>query len=81
MCGSPSRPPSSSPVGPASPPGSLLRTASSAVLRRESVLRESAIGRVSVRLVLPLGAVLLPAFMCTTVIPLVVVMTRGFLGT
>ena len=62
-------------------PGSLLRTASSAGLRRESVLRESAIGRVSVRLVLPLGAVLLPAFMCTTVIPLVVVMTRGFLGT
>lgn len=61
-------------------PGPLLRTASSAVLRRESVLRESAIGRVSVRLVLPLGAVLLPAFMCTTVIPLVIVMTRGFLS-
>lgn len=61
-------------------PSSLLLTASDAVRRRESVLRESEIGRVGVRLVLPLGAVLLPAFMCTTVVPLVVVMTEGFLG-
>lgn len=60
-------------------PGSLLLTASRAVLRRESVLRESAIGRVGVRLVLPLGAVLLPAFMCTTVVPLLIVMTTDFL--
>lgn len=60
-------------------PGPLLRTAAGAVLRRESEHRESAIGRVSVRLVLPLGAVLLPAFMCTTVIPLVIVMSQGFL--
>lgn len=61
-------------------PGPLLLTAAQSVTRRESVLREGAIGRVSVRLVLPLGAVLLPAFMCTTVIPLVLVMARGFLG-
>ena len=60
-------------------PSTLLLSAATAIIRRESVHRESAIGGVSVRLVLPLGAVLLPAFMATTVIPLVLVMTRGFL--
>lgn len=62
------------------PPSPLLLTASRSVLRHESVVRESAIGRVTVRLVLPLGTVLLPAFMFTTVIPLIVFMTRDFLG-
>lgn len=62
------------------PPGPLLLTASRSVLRREIVARESAIGRVTVRLVLPLGAVLLPAFMFTTVIPLIAFMTRDFVG-
>jgi pilus assembly protein TadC len=61
-------------------PGPLLRTAADVILRRESVTQETAIGRVSVRLVLPLGLVLLPAFMGTTVLPLVLVMTRGQLG-
>jgi Flp pilus assembly protein TadB len=61
-------------------PGRLLRTAANAILRRESVTQETAIGRVSVRLVLPLGLVLLPAFMGTTVVPLVLVMTQGHLG-
>lgn len=62
------------------PPGPLLETAGRAVLRRESEAREVAIGRAGVRLVLPLGLVLLPAFMCTTVMPLLLVMTRGHLG-
>lgn len=61
-------------------PGPLLFTASGAILRRESAAQEVAIGRVSVRLVLPLGLVLLPAFMCTTVVPLVLVMTRDYLA-
>jgi hypothetical protein len=60
-------------------PGSLLHAAAGAVLRRESVSRESAIAGVSVRLVLPLGLVLLPAFMCTTVLPLLLVLARGYL--
>jgi hypothetical protein len=60
-------------------PGPLLATSAGAVLRRESEVREVAIGTAGVRLVLPLGLVLLPAFMCTTVIPLVLVMTRGHL--
>ncbi|MGA8046047.1 MAG: type II secretion system F family protein [Dermatophilaceae bacterium] len=58
------------------PPGPLLATAARGVLRRESEAREVAIGRAGVRLVLPLGLVLLPAFMCTTVLPLLLVMTR-----
>lgn len=61
-------------------PGPLLRTAADAILRRESVTQEAAIGRVSVRLVLPLGLVLLPAFMGTTVVPLILVMTEGHLA-
>lgn len=61
-------------------PAALLLGAATTILRRESVARESSIGRVSVRLVLPLGVALLPAFMCTTVIPLVIAMTAGFLG-
>jgi hypothetical protein len=61
------------------PPGPLLATAARSVLRRESEAREVAIGSAGVRLVLPLGLVLLPAFMCTTVLPLVMVMTRGSL--
>ena len=62
------------------PPGPLLATASRDLLRREGDIQEAAIGRVGVRLVLPLGLVLLPAFMCTTVLPLVLVMTRRQLG-
>lgn len=61
-------------------PGPLLLAASGAILRRESAAQEAAIGRASVRLVLPLGVALLPAFMCTTVVPLVLLMTRGYLG-
>ena len=57
-------------------PGPLLATAARSILRRESEAREVAIGRAGVRLVLPLGLVLLPAFMCTTVLPLLLVMTR-----
>lgn len=61
-------------------PATLLVSAADTVLRRESEARESLIGSVSVRLVLPLGIALLPAFMCTTVIPLLIVMTAGFLA-
>ena len=60
-------------------PSPLLRAAATAILRKESAAREAAIGRVSVRLVLPLAGLLLPAFMCTTVVPLILVMTRGYL--
>lgn len=62
-------------------PGPLLRAAARATLRRESVAQEAAIGRVTVRLVLPLGLVLLPAFMGTTVLPLILVMTKDYVGT
>jgi len=62
-------------------PGPMLRAAARAILRRESVAQEAAIGRVSVRLVLPLGLVLLPAFMGTTVLPLILVMTKDYVGT
>lgn len=61
-------------------PAALLVSAAGTVLRRESEARESLIGSAGVRLVLPLGLALLPAFMCTTVIPLVMVMTTGFLA-
>lgn len=61
-------------------PGSLLRSAARTILRRESVVQETAIGRAGVRLVLPLGTVLLPAFMATTVLPLVLAMTGDHLA-
>lgn len=61
-------------------PAALLLGAAATILRRESAAREASIGRVSVRLVLPLGLALLPAFMCTTVVPLVIVMTSGSLA-
>lgn len=60
-------------------PGSLLGSAARTIQRRESVIQESAIGRVGVRLVVPLGTLLLPAFMATTVLPLVLAMTGDHL--
>ena len=61
-------------------PGGLLRAAARAILRRENVAAEADIARAAVRLVLPLGLVLLPAFMGTTVLPLVLVMTGDSLA-
>lgn len=57
-------------------PGPALR-AGAADLRREAVGEvEVATARLGVRLVLPLGLTFLPAFVLTTVVPLVLALTR-----
>ena len=62
------------------PPGPLLLAAAED-LRRESLERvELAGARVGVRLVAPLGLVLLPAFCLTTVVPLVVALAGQMLA-
>ncbi len=53
------------------PPGPLLVTASDDLHRAELDRLEVAAAQVGVRLVVPLGLVLLPAFCLTTVVPLV----------
>lgn len=58
------------------PPGPSLRQAATD-LRREAVAEvEVATARLGVRLVLPLGLAFLPAFLLTTVVPLVLALTR-----
>lgn len=58
------------------PPGPSLRQAATD-LRRESVAGvEVATARLGVRLVVPLGLAFLPAFLLTTVLPLVLALTR-----
>ena len=54
------------------PPGPLLLTAADDLRRSELERLEVAAAKVGVRLVAPLGLVLLPAFCLTTVVPLVV---------
>ena len=54
------------------PPGPLLTAASDDLHRAELDRLEMSAARVGVRLVAPLGLVLLPAFCLTTVVPLVV---------
>jgi pilus assembly protein TadC len=54
------------------PPGPLLTSASDDLHRAELDRLEVAAAQVGVRLVAPLGLVLLPAFCLTTVVPLVV---------
>jgi pilus assembly protein TadC len=54
------------------PPGPLLMAASDDIHRAELDRLEVAAAQVGVRLVAPLGLVLLPAFCLTTVVPLVV---------
>lgn len=58
------------------PPGAALRQAATD-LRRDAVADvEVATARLGVRLVLPLGLAFLPAFVLTTVLPLVLALTR-----
>lgn len=61
------------------PPADLLTTAA-ADLRRDRASRlETAAARLGVRLVLPLGLLFLPAFILTTVLPLVLALATGVL--
>ena len=61
------------------PPGPLLTAASDDLHRAELDRLEMSAARVGVRLVAPLGLVLLPAFCLTTVVPLVVALGRQLL--
>lgn len=59
------------------PPAGLLRDAA-ADLRRDALARvEAATARLSVRLVVPLGLAFLPAFVLTTVVPVVLALAGG----
>jgi pilus assembly protein TadC len=62
------------------PPGPLLLAAADELRRASLEQVELAAARVGVRLVAPLGLVLLPAFCLTTVVPLVVALGRQMLG-
>lgn len=62
------------------PPATLLMTASDDLRRADLERLEVVAAQVGVRLVLPLGLVLLPAFCLTTVVPLVVAIGRNLLG-
>lgn len=62
------------------PPATLLMTASDDLRRADLERLEVASAQVGVRLVLPLGLVLLPAFCLTTVVPLVVAIGRNLLS-
>lgn len=61
-------------------PGRLLTAAADDLHRAELEQLEIAAARVGVRLVAPLGLVLLPAFCLTTVVPLVLALGRQLLG-
>lgn len=63
------------------PPATLLMTASDDLRRADLERLEVVAAQVGVRLVLPLGLVLLPAFCLTTVVPLVVAIGRNLLNT
>ncbi len=60
-------------------PGPLLTTAADDLSRTEIDRLEIAVAQVGVRLVAPLGLVLLPAFCLTTVVPLVIALGRQLL--
>jgi hypothetical protein len=62
------------------PPGPLLLAAADDLRDAELERVEVAAGRVGVRLVAPLGLVLLPAFCLTTVVPLVVALARDLVS-
>lgn len=61
-------------------PGPLLTTAADDLSRSEIDRLEMAVAQVGVRLVAPLGLVLLPAFCLTTVVPLVVALGSQLLA-
>jgi Flp pilus assembly protein TadB len=62
-------------------PAQLVEDASWRVREREDRRLEAAGARAGVRLVLPLGLAFLPAFACTTVIPIVLALGQRVLGT
>lgn len=61
-------------------PGPLLLRAADDVGKAELERLEVSAGKVTVRLVLPLGLVLLPAFVLTTVLPIVAALARQVLS-
>lgn len=62
------------------PPGEAL-TRAAGDMRREAVGRvEEGAARLGVLLVLPLGLAYLPAFVCITVVPVVLALTRDLIG-
>lgn len=62
-------------------PADLLDRAAADVRRREAARLEEATAALGVRVVLPLGLTFLPAFVLTTVMPVVVALTADILGT
>ena len=62
------------------PPAGLLRRAAEDVRRERLHAVESATARLGVRLVLPLGLAFLPAFVLTTVVPVVLALAGGLLA-
>jgi hypothetical protein len=62
------------------PPGPVLLSAAEELWRAEVESLELAAAKVGVRLVAPLGLVLLPAFCLTTVVPLVLALARQVLS-
>lgn len=62
------------------PPGSLLRRAAEDQRRERVAQVETATARLGVRLVLPLGLVFLPAFVLTTIVPVVLALARSLLA-
>jgi Flp pilus assembly protein TadB len=61
-------------------PAQLVEDASWRIRDREDRRLEAAGGRAAVRLVLPLGAAFLPAFACTSVIPVVLALGQRVLA-
>lgn len=62
------------------PPAALLRQAAEDVRRERLHAVEAATARLGVRLVLPLGLAFLPAFVLTTVVPVVLALAGQVLG-
>ena len=61
------------------PPADALTGAAKEVRRREQQRLEVATARLGVRLVIPLGLIFLPAFILTTVVPIVLALARQVL--
>lgn len=61
------------------PPAQLLTTAANDLRRDEAARLETAAAKLGVRLVVPLGLLFLPAFLLTTVIPVVLALATGVL--
>lgn len=62
------------------PPAALLRRAAEDQRREQLAAVEEATARLGVRLVLPLGLVFLPAFVLTTVVPMVLALAGSLLS-